>query len=127
MSLFETAAVLFAIAAAIAYLNYRFARLPSAVAVLVGGLVSGMAILAVDRLWPHAGVGTRVVGLLADVDFSSLLMNGMLGFLLFAGSLTVDVHRLRENLRPVLTLARAGVLLSTPILLCPTPWLFALP
>jgi len=125
MSLFEMAAVLFAIAAAIAYLNYRFARLPSAVAMLVGGLVSAMAILAVDRLWPHAGVGTRVVGLLADVDFSSLLMNGMLGFLLFAGSLTVDVHRLRENLGPVLTLASAGVLLSTAIVGGGTWCLFA--
>src|SRR5258707_3098083 len=101
MSLFEMAAVLFAIAAAIAYLNYRFARLPSAVAMLVGGLLSAMAILAADRLWPHAAVGTRVVGLLADVDLSSLLMNGMLGFLLFAGSLTIDVHRPLAKLRAV--------------------------
>src|SRR5258708_29458112 len=115
MSLFEIAAVLFAIAAAIAFLNYRFAKLPSAVAMLAGGLLGAMAVLAVDRLWPHAGVATRVVGLLADVDFSALLMNGMLGFLLFAGSVTVDMQRLRESLGPVLTLASAGVLLSTAI------------
>src|SRR5258706_16051862 len=112
MSLFEMAAVLFAIAAAIAYLNYRFAKLPSAVAMLVGGLLSAMAILAADRLWPHVGVGTRVVGLLADVDFSSLLMNGMLGFLLFAGSLTLVLHCPPADLRPGLTLASAAVLLS---------------
>src|SRR5229473_400882 len=45
MSLFEIAAVLFAIAAAIAFLNYRFAKLPSAVAMLAGGLLGATAIV----------------------------------------------------------------------------------
>jgi CPA1 family monovalent cation:H+ antiporter len=115
MGLFDVAAALLCIAAATAFLNYRFTKLPSAVAMLAGGLVGAAAVLAADALWPQAELHLRVARLLEDVDFSSLLMNGMLGFLLFAGSLTVDVVHLRENLGPVLTLATAGVLISTAI------------
>ncbi len=53
-------------------------------------------------------------------------MKGILGFLLFAGSLTVDFRELREHLRTVLTLATAGVLLSTALVAAGSYLVFAL-
>jgi len=56
MSLFDVVAALLAIAGAIAFLNYRFAKLPSTVAMLASGLLGALAILAIDRVSPQAEV-----------------------------------------------------------------------
>jgi len=122
----DLAAVLLAAAAALAFLNYRFAKLPPAIAMLVAGLLGGVAIVASDRLWPQLAIAARVGQVVGGVDFSTLLMKGMLGFLLFAGSLTVDYQELREHLRTVLTLATVGVLLSTALVGAGAYALFAL-
>jgi CPA1 family monovalent cation:H+ antiporter len=49
---------------------------------------------------------------LAGIDFNGALMHGMLGALLFAGALHVDVRKLRQEIVPVLALAAGGTLLS---------------
>lgn len=126
MNLLDLVAVLLVTAGAIAFVNYRLVKLPPAVAMLAGGMVGAVAILAADRVWPNAGLDAAIARLLADVDFSTLLMNGMLGFLLFAGALTVDIAHLREQLGPVLTLATVGVLLSTAIVETGARLLFAI-
>lgn len=113
--MFDVAAILLALTAGLAYVNFRTLRLPSTIAMLVAGLAGAMAIMVSDKIVPHLGIAHEVERLLRDVDFSTLLMNGMLGFLLFAGALTVDFGDLKESLRSVLTLATAGVLISTAI------------
>jgi CPA1 family monovalent cation:H+ antiporter len=57
------------------------------------------------RIWASATV--------AHVDFSEALLNGMLSFLLFAGSLHVDIDELREHRITIAILATVGVLIST--------------
>jgi CPA1 family monovalent cation:H+ antiporter len=83
---------------------------------LIAGLLGALSITLFDRLFPGVGIGVQVERLLSNVDFSALLMNGMLGFLLFAGSLTVDFQDLKRHLGSVLTLATAGVLISTAVI-----------
>jgi CPA1 family monovalent cation:H+ antiporter len=115
MSTFDLTAILLVVAGALAYLNFRYFRLPSTIAMLVAGLLGAIVFLISDHLVPSLGIGARVQHLLADMDFSGLLMNGMLGFLLFAGSLTVDFQQLKRNLSPILTLATIGTLISTAV------------
>lgn len=116
MTMFDVAAVLLVLAALLAYVNFRTLRIPSTIAMLIAGLVGAGAIIMSDRLVPHLGIALNVERLLDDLDFSSLLMNGMLGFLLFAGALTVDFQDLKESLGSVLTLATIGVLISTTLI-----------
>ncbi len=116
MTMFDVAAVLLALAALLAYLNHRTLRLPSTIAMLIAGLAGAFFITISDRLVPHLGIAQNVERLLGDVNFASLLMKGMLGFLLFAGALTVDFHDLQESLGSVLTLATVGVLISTALI-----------
>lgn len=116
MSPLDLAAVLLVLAATLAYLNVRFFRLPATIAMLVAGLLGAMALLAFDAVVPSLHIGSGAARLIQDVDFSRLLMRGMLGFLLFAGALTVDGGELRRSLDTVLSLATAGVLLSTAII-----------
>jgi CPA1 family monovalent cation:H+ antiporter len=116
MTMFDAAAVLLALAASLAYLNHRTLRLPSTIAMLIAGLIGALVITISDRIVPYLGIARGVERLLGDLNFSSLLMNGMLGFLLFAGALTVDFQALKESLGSVLTLATAGVLISTALI-----------
>lgn len=115
MTMFDLAAVLISVAAALAYLNFRTLRIPATIAMLLAGLTGAVGISIVDRILPLIGLSARVAHLLDNVNFSALLMNGMLGYLLFAGSLTVDYQELKKSLTGVMTLATVGVLLSTAI------------
>jgi CPA1 family monovalent cation:H+ antiporter len=125
-AILDLAALLLAAVAVLAFLNYRFAKLPPAIAMLIAGLLGGVAIVVSDRLWPGLAIAARIGQVSGGVDFSTLLMKGMLGFLLFAGSLTVDFQEVRQHLRTVLILATVGVLLSTLLVGVGAYFLFAL-
>ena len=112
MSLFEIVGVLLALTAGLAYVNERHLHLPPPIGVTLGGLVTSLALLLVaglapERLW--------LTGFLAHVDFEKVLLEGLLGILLFAGSLEVDLQDLVEVRGPVLVLSIAGTVLSTLI------------
>ncbi len=125
-AILDLAALLLTAVAVLGFLNYRFAKLPPAIAMLAAGLLAGVAIVISDRLWPALAIAEHLAPLSGGVDFSTLLMKGMLGFLLFAGSLTVDYQELRQHLRTVLILATVGVLLSTLLVGAGAYFLFAL-
>ncbi|MFQ5718784.1 MAG: cation:proton antiporter [Acidobacteriota bacterium] len=112
-SVFDTAAVLMVIAAVFSTLNHRFIRLPFTIGMMLSGLVAAGAMLILDALLPSLGLGDAVRAALAHVDFSASLMRGMLGFLLFAGALHIDLDALLEKKLPVTVLATVGVVLST--------------
>lgn len=113
-SLADLVAVVLALTAALAYVNVRWVRLPSAIGLLLTALLSalllkGAAWLGLVRLDP-------VVRLLETIDFRDTLLNGMLGPLLFAGALHVDWGTLRDQRWPVLLLATAGTMLAAALI-----------
>ena len=112
MSVFALAALLLVFAAVLAYVNFKFIGLPMTIGVMVLALAVSAALIALDA----AGLDVfrdRAELLLESLDFQSLLLNGMLGFLLFAGALHVDLSDLREQKGVVTVLATVGVLVST--------------
>ena len=79
-------------------------------------LLAGRAGLA----WPqHAQT------LVSRIDFGESLMNGMLGYLLFAGSMHVPLDELHEHRWPVAILATAGVLLTLFFVAAMMSWVFS--
>ncbi|WP_339484627.1 sodium:proton antiporter [Pseudomonas sivasensis] len=105
-------AIFLCITAVLAYLNRRYVGLPSAIGVM--GIALGLSLLnmAFDALGFHA-LHTLEQSLLESVDFSELLMQGMLSLLLFAGALHVDLSELRAYKWQVASLALVGTTLST--------------
>lgn len=103
-----------------AYLNTRFFRLPETIAVMVLALLSsGLFVLLesmeLAALFQWTG-GSGIQGLrdvLHSIDFSYVLMNGMLCFLLFAGAMDVSLPELKHYRWPVGLLAVAGTLITT--------------
>lgn len=113
LSLFQVAAVVLGIAAAFGYLNHRWLRMPQTIGLVVIALAASLVVIALDALAPGLGFQTAVRGALSKIDFHETLMKGMLGFLLFAGALHVDLSDLYSRRYAIGTLATAGVLIST--------------
>ena len=115
MSILELSAILLTLSAVFGWLNRKFVLLPHAIGLLVMGVMASLVLVASDAIVPghraSAGLG-RVLG---QIDFSAVVMDGMLAFLIFAGALHVDVSKLRSHAVPVVVLAVVGTLISTAI------------
>ncbi len=114
LNLFDIVALIITVTAVLSYLNRRVLRLPTTIGVMVGGLVLSLVLLGLGAL--HVIRPARVEALVSSFRFDTLLMNGMLSFLLFAGSLNVDLEQLRRHQGTVAILATAGTLISTAII-----------
>ncbi|MGH7867058.1 MAG: cation:proton antiporter, partial [Candidatus Dormibacteraceae bacterium] len=111
MTVFQILAVLITLAALFGYLNFRFFRLPMTIGVMVISLLVSLGLVAVGHFQP--GIEHTVAGWLQKVDFDQVLMQGMLSFLLFAGSLHINLNELSEQKTVIAVLAVGGVMLST--------------
>ena len=111
MSLFQLAGIIITLVALFGYLNYRLIRLPDAIGITAIGLVTTLAIAFTGKLIPAVSIWAART--LQAVDFSETVFHGMLGFLLFAGSLHIDLADIAKEKWVIGVLATIGVLLST--------------
>jgi len=109
----DIAATCLAVTALLAYLNHRFVRLPTTIGVMAIALALSLAIVALDVLGVSNALRIYEESLLRSIDFSDVLMQGMLSVLLFAGALHVDLSELKALRWPVASLALLGTLVST--------------
>jgi CPA1 family monovalent cation:H+ antiporter len=113
MTHLELAAVLVVLAATFRYLNDTVLKLPAAVGVmalsLAAATLAGLAGAAVPWL------GDQFRSAVGKVDLGRTFLHGMLGFILFAGALKVDVGKLAARKWSVTVLATVGVLISTAV------------
>jgi CPA1 family monovalent cation:H+ antiporter len=84
----DIAAICLVITALLAYLNHRFVGLPTAIGVMAAALVLSLSLVGLSAL----GVAEELLqyerSLVRSIDFSEILMQGMLSLLLFAGPCT---------------------------------------
>ncbi len=118
----DIAASLLVVTALMAWLNHRLLRLPATIGLMATSLVLSLALVALDRIGggglgfgAGASLHAREAALLQSLDFSTLLMQGMLSLLLFAGALHVDARALRAYRWQVAVLAFVGTALSTVV------------
>ena len=109
----DIAAICLVITALLAYLNRRFVGLPATIGVMVIALGLSLAIVGLDATGLAPSLRRYEESFLRSIDFSNVLMQGMLSLLLFAGALHVDMSELRALRWPVATLALVGTFLST--------------
>lgn len=110
MTDFQLAAIVLSLTAALAYVNAKLVRLPASVGLMAIALLVSLVLLALDHLGVDVG---RVRALVNELHFSDTLLHGMLGLLLFAGALHLDVARLGSDKLAVTALALGGTALST--------------
>jgi len=95
MSLFTIFAVLISFTALLSYFNERVLRLPPTIGVMAAALSCSLLLSLGGRL--GLGVEGWAESLLLRIDFSEVLMHGMLSFLLFAGALVAGPRTLRDS------------------------------
>ncbi len=109
----DIAAIGLVVTALLAYLNHRFVGLPTTIGVMATALAFSLALVGLDAVGVAHGLRQYEESLLRSIDFSEVLMQGMLSLLLFAGALHVDLSELKAYRWPVGALALVGTLLST--------------
>ena len=108
----DLVAMLLVLAAGVVTFNRRFIGLPRAIALLISALVVCALIGVIDRS-VNADLSGWVRETLNTAGLPQVLMDIVLGLLLFAASLQVDLTELRRQKWTVLVLATAGVLIAT--------------
>src|SRR5258707_6125689 len=107
----QIAAIIVSLTAGLAYINARFVKLPSGIGLMAIALVGSIVVLALDG----AGVidGARLERVVIQANFGETLLHGMLGLLLFAGALQLDLHELAAQRVQVGALSLVATVLST--------------
>ncbi|MGV9011461.1 MAG: cation:proton antiporter [Flavobacteriales bacterium] len=111
MGSFSVFSLLIVIAALFAYVNFRFLKLPASIGLMFIALLFSVLLVAVGKVEPHLVGDVRT--LVERLDLSRLLMNNMLGFLLFAGAVNIKIDALRQEKWAVMALSTVGVVTST--------------
>lgn len=114
MDFFDIIAILLCLSALFSYLNHRFLHLPTAIGLMVIALALSASLILLDYLgWEVREHAERI---LERIDFNETLLHGMLGLLLFAGALHIDLGDLARQKWVITSLATAGILISTTII-----------
>lgn len=115
LSLLDLAAILLTLSALFGWLNHKFIPLPHSIGLLVMSVLVSLILVGIDIALPGEHLFDALTSALLQIDFTSVVMNGMLGFLLFAGALHVDLGKLRDRAIPVALLAFFGTVISTAV------------
>ena len=113
LSLFEIAALLLVLSAGLSWINRAYLKLPHTIGLLVMALFASFILMAMEAFFPSIGLTDTMQSALGQIDFNETLMKGMLGFLLFAGALHVDLNKLKDAKWAIGSMATFGVVLST--------------
>jgi CPA1 family monovalent cation:H+ antiporter len=113
MDFFTVIAVLISLTTVISFANERYFGLPTNIGVTIGGLFTSLVLIGLGR----AGIVDMdwLRSLIEPVDFNKLLMHGILGALLFAGALEINLSDLADRKWSITLLATVGVLISTVV------------
>jgi CPA1 family monovalent cation:H+ antiporter len=122
----DIAAACLVVTALLAWINRRFVGLPTSIGVMAASMLLSFIAIALDAKHLLHGPHVAAEELARSVDFSDVVMQGMLSFLLFAGGVHVDVRALRRFRTPVLALAFAGTLMSAFVVGGLMAWLLPL-
>lgn len=110
--MFDITVICLVLTALLAYLNHRYVGLPTTIGVMGIALLLSIALVALDKMGIHT-LRNYEISLLSAIDFSDVLMRGMLSILLFAGALHVDLNDLALYKWQVGFLSVLGTIAST--------------
>ncbi|HEV8271137.1 MAG TPA: sodium:proton antiporter [Chitinophagaceae bacterium] len=110
MSILVIITILVVITAVFAYINTRILKLPETIGIMIVSIVFSLLLIIIGSLFPVVtGFAKDFIG---NIDFSKVLLDIMLSFLLFAGALHTDGSLIKANRSSITVFAVVGVMLS---------------
>lgn len=114
MTLYTALTVLICLSALFAYVNQRFLKLPFVIGLFLLSTVLSLVVIS-SRLWLDLPV-EEIRRYIEKAEIDKIILDYLLGFLLFAGALHTNWNDLKKQVRPIATFALGGVILSTLII-----------
>ena len=111
MDLFVISTILIVLSALFGYINVRLLKLPNTIGLMIIAIVFTLGLFLTGLIDPT--LLDFAENLIGRVDFKTVLLDVMLGFLLFAGALHTNFDLLKVQRWPILIFATVGVLTST--------------
>ena len=79
MDILQITSLLLVFAAGFGAINYLFFKLPSAIGILVVSLLASLGTMGIDVFLPELGIAESIRTAVTGIDFSTALLEGMLG------------------------------------------------
>lgn len=114
MTIFHIISILIFLSAVFSYLNFRYLKLPSSIGLMGFSLLFSMVLMAIGSYNPS--FKAEIVAILDQVNFSELLLEIMLSFMLFAGSIHINIEDLKTESLSIAAYATVSVVISTFII-----------
>jgi len=124
MGPFHLISILMVLSAIFAYINFRFIKLPGTIGLMALSLFFSILILLSGQLL--SPLKNIVAEMLVSIDFSELLLEGMLSFMLFAGAIPIKYEDLKSEKRSIFFYSTVSVIISTFIVGISAYFLFSL-
>ncbi len=136
MTTFEFVSILLVIASVLGIINRLYVHLPRTIALMAGSMLLSVGIIIFDQYIANVELTLGWQRQMLASDLPRFFLDGVLGFMLFAGALHVDVDVLRTEKWTVLALATIGDVIATILYgigiyyvlqgSVPLPWCFTL-
>ena len=125
MDILELTTILLSLASVFSIINLRLLKLPQTIGLMILALILSILVTAVGIVFPN--VFETVAQLTKEFDFSLVLINVMLPFLLFAGAISINLQDLLEDKLTILLLETFGVFFSSFVVGSGLFWLIQQP
>lgn len=102
--------ILVSLCAFYSFINVKFLKLPAAIGLMVLALLSSLAITILGHFSNE--IHDKVFVVVKKMNFTDILFQIMLSFLLFAGSLHVSLREMKKQRAAVISFSSLGVALS---------------
>jgi len=112
MSVYATLCFLAAAAMLITFINSKLGKWQTTIAITAGSLLFSLLIVVAGKNG-FTQLQDTAITQLAKLDFEHFLLNGLLGFLLFAGGLGIKLESLKDQKWEITALALGATLFST--------------
>lgn len=114
MDLFHLFSILIVLSAGFAYINFRVLKLPNAIGLMLVSLIFSFFILIMGYYFPNFKADIAVT--MESINFSELLLETLLSFMLFAGAIHIKFKDLNNEKLSILLFSTISVLISTFII-----------
>lgn len=114
MQLYLALTFLICLSACFAYVNQRFLKLPFVIGLFVLSTILSILVIS-SKFWMDVPI-EEIKSYIKLANIDKIVLNYLLGFLLFAGALHTNWNNLKKQIKPIATFALGGVLLSTIII-----------
>ncbi len=108
---FHVISFLIVLSALFAYVNYKYIKLPGTIGLMVTGLIFSVGLIISSYI--SEAILDKVKESLNKLNFSNLLMDIMLSFMLFAGAIHIKIDDLKEQKLPIILFSTLGVVIAT--------------